>query len=99
MDAVFSYDVFVHIAPAETRQYIAEFARVLRPGGIGVVHHPGDPTESGAGWRSSVTSEMFAQMLADAGLTFERRLNRWGPDGAFSIGDFDDYVTVFTKPL
>jgi ubiquinone/menaquinone biosynthesis C-methylase UbiE len=40
IDFVWSYDVFVHIERAETKRYIAEFARVLRDGGTAVIHHP-----------------------------------------------------------
>ncbi len=39
MDVVFSYDVFVHIALEDTVQYVTEMARVLRPGGVAIVHH------------------------------------------------------------
>jgi SAM-dependent methyltransferase/GT2 family glycosyltransferase len=39
VDAVWSYDCFVHIAPAECERYLAEIARVLRPGGVAVIHH------------------------------------------------------------
>jgi len=98
VDAVFSHDVFVHIAPAETRAYLKEFARVLAPGGIGVVHHPDDPSVSAVGWRSSVTARMFAGFLKEAGLRLERQFDRWGPNGEHVIGDFPDQISVFTKP-
>jgi SAM-dependent methyltransferase len=39
IDLVFSYDVFVHIALEDTVQYVSEFARVLKPGGMAVIHH------------------------------------------------------------
>ncbi len=42
VDLIFSYDVFVHIAPPDNLSYIAEFARVLRPGGRVVVHYAVD---------------------------------------------------------
>jgi ubiquinone/menaquinone biosynthesis C-methylase UbiE len=38
-DVVFSYDVFVHIALEDTVAYIAEIARLLRPGGVAILHH------------------------------------------------------------
>jgi ubiquinone/menaquinone biosynthesis C-methylase UbiE len=38
-DVVFSYDVFVHIALEDTVAYVAEIARLLRPGGIAILHH------------------------------------------------------------
>lgn len=39
LDLVFSYDVFVHIALEDTVAYVAEIARVLKPGGVVVLHH------------------------------------------------------------
>jgi len=38
-DLVFSYDVFVHIALEDTLAYVAEIARVLRDGGVAILHH------------------------------------------------------------
>jgi SAM-dependent methyltransferase len=39
VDGVWSFDCLVHVAPAECRRYLAEIARVLRPGGVAVLHH------------------------------------------------------------
>jgi ubiquinone/menaquinone biosynthesis C-methylase UbiE len=39
VDAVWSFDVFVHVAPRDQAAYIEEIARVLAPGGRAVVHH------------------------------------------------------------
>ena len=39
VDGVWSYDCLVHVAPEECRRYLAEIARVLRPGGLAVLHH------------------------------------------------------------
>jgi len=39
VDLVFSYDVFVHIALEDTVAYVQEFARILRDGGMAIVHH------------------------------------------------------------
>jgi ubiquinone/menaquinone biosynthesis C-methylase UbiE len=38
-DLVWSYDVFVHIALEDTVAYLLEIARVLREGGVAVIHH------------------------------------------------------------
>lgn len=61
VDAIWSYDVFVHINPVDTRSYFREFARILRPGGYAVIHHPGLPTSNAIrrqAWRSDVTDDM-----------------------------------------
>lgn len=39
VDAVWSYDCLVHVAPEECARYIGEIARVLKPGGVAVLHH------------------------------------------------------------
>ena len=39
VDAVWSFDVFVHVAPADQAAYLGEIARVLRPGGVAAIHH------------------------------------------------------------
>lgn len=39
VDAVWSYDCLVHVGPRECERYLIEIARVLRPGGVAVVHH------------------------------------------------------------
>ena len=36
-----SFDVFVHINRPQFRSYAGEFARVLKPGGVGVIQHGG----------------------------------------------------------
>ena len=43
VDAVWSYDCLVHVGPEEFRRYVAEIARVLRPGGAAVLHHADRP--------------------------------------------------------
>jgi ubiquinone/menaquinone biosynthesis C-methylase UbiE len=96
LDAVFSFDVFVHVAPRETRSYLLEFARCLKPGGIALIHHPN--VNLGEGWRSGVTTALFDEMLAEAGLRLERRFDSWGPDNQYSVRNMGDQITVFTRP-
>ncbi len=40
-DLIWSFGSFVHIDPGDTNAYLAEFARVLKPGGRFVIHHSG----------------------------------------------------------
>ncbi len=49
VDAVFSYDVFVHLQPWDIFNYMREMKRVLRPGGKAIVHHAN--TFSELGWK------------------------------------------------
>lgn len=70
VDAVFSYDVFVHLPQWDIFNYMTEFARVLRPGGKAIIHH------------GNVLSELgWANFLSEIPYT----VNRHKHYGNFSI--------------
>lgn len=97
VDAIWSFDVFVHINKAEFAAYVGEFARVLRPGGRGVIQHGAVGGRSG-GWRSDATAADVAEFLRAAGLVCVAQMTEWqdGPD-RFPAGLYGDVVTVFHK--
>lgn len=100
VDVVWSFDVFVHIAPATIDQYLAEISRVLKRGGRGIIHHVKAATpraDGDRGWRSSMTAELFATMLRQHGLTLVTQFDSWGPDGRFDVKTFGDTISVFKK--
>lgn len=97
IDYVWSYDVFVHIAPVDQKGYLRELARVMKPGALAVVHHAG-AGGSDEGWRSSMTAEMFADLLRDNGLQPLRQFERWGANNEFGLPEPGDVITVFTLP-
>jgi SAM-dependent methyltransferase len=71
VDGIWSYDVFVHVNPVDARSYFAEFARVLRPGGYALIHHPGvasTPEQRKRDHRSDLTDGMVRAFAADNGL-------------------------------
>jgi SAM-dependent methyltransferase len=39
VDFLFTFDVFVHLEPSGIAEYLHEIERVLRPGGVAVVHY------------------------------------------------------------
>jgi ubiquinone/menaquinone biosynthesis C-methylase UbiE len=96
VDAIWSFDVFVHINLGETARYVNEFKRVMRPGSVGVVHHGGDGGLSG-GWRSNLTSAAFRELLEDAGLRVVRVFQSW-QDGEKEYDVGLDAITVFSMP-
>jgi ubiquinone/menaquinone biosynthesis C-methylase UbiE len=88
VDRVWSFDVFVHIAPVDVAGYLAEIARVLRPGGVAMIHHSGVSRARGheRGWRSPMTGKLFANLARERGLTVVRQLEDW-PERRADLGD------------
>lgn len=102
VDAIWSFDVFVHIAPLDQAAYLADAARVLMPGGVAVIHHAdgrnlGD-LPSRAGWRSPMSRSLFATLAAQRGLRLEAQIDSWGPNGEHDLGAYHDAITVCRKP-
>ncbi len=96
-DAIWSFDVFVHINEPQFEAYAKEFARVLKPGGVGVVHHGAVGGASG-GWRSDVTTADVERLLTSAGLRIEQQLSSWrDANEEFKAGLYGDVVTIFRK--
>jgi ubiquinone/menaquinone biosynthesis C-methylase UbiE len=94
VDAIWSFDVFVHIDAADAAGYVKEFRRVLRPGGVGVVHHGKEP-ELG-GWRSNLTIGKFRELLETNGFTVVEQFEHWKENGqTLPVGRYEDIVTVF----
>lgn len=94
IDVIWSFDVFVHVNPLDARAYIAEFDRVLKPGGRAVVHHPGDRAvpigHPRPGGRSDLTNRMVLDFARRNGLKVLRQ--------AKDERHPDDVVTILRKP-
>ena len=100
-DAVWSFDVFVHIAPVDQAAYLAEIARVLRRGGVAAIHHA-DGRNRGAlpsrrGWRSPMTAGLFAALAHERGLEVEEQIRHWS-GGRRGLDAFHDVITVLRRP-
>lgn len=103
VDAVWCFDVLVHVAPIDQLGYLAEIARVLVPGGLAVLHHADGRNRgqlpSRAGWRSPMSRDLFAAAARERGLDVERQFDSWGPDGAgFDLSAYADVISVLRKP-
>jgi SAM-dependent methyltransferase len=96
VDFIWSFDVFVHIAPDDQRSYMRDLARVMRPGATAVIHHAGDGGLSG-NMRSSMTRELFAELVRANGLRLLDQFERWGDDGCFGLPVEGDVVSVFAR--
>jgi ubiquinone/menaquinone biosynthesis C-methylase UbiE len=96
IDYIWSYDVFVHINPTDTEQYIADFQRILKSGGIAIIHHPGVYTDEigrirRRDFRSWIDGQFFAHLVVEHGMKIVEQDNTL----AHKLGDL---ITVFMKP-
>jgi ubiquinone/menaquinone biosynthesis C-methylase UbiE len=96
IDAIWSFDVFVHINTADVDRYLAEFVRVLRPGGVAVIHHGGVGGASG-GWRSDLTIAAMHEMTVRHGLLTAQTLSSWTDGGEVHDLGYGDLISVVTK--
>jgi SAM-dependent methyltransferase len=102
VDAIWSFDVFVHIAPIDQDRYMAEFARVLKPGGVMAIHHA-DGRDLGAltsqrGWRAPMSTTLFAAIAEQHGLTADKVITTWGPSAEHDLGAYRDAISVVRRP-
>jgi ubiquinone/menaquinone biosynthesis C-methylase UbiE len=101
VDAVWSFDVFVHVAPADQAAYLSEIARVLRHGGVAAIHHADGRNRGVApsrhGWRAPMTAALFAVFAREHGLEVERVVRSWGRDRD-ALGAFGDAISVLRRP-
>ncbi|HZN88683.1 MAG TPA: class I SAM-dependent methyltransferase [Thermoleophilaceae bacterium] len=100
IDAVWSFDVFVHVAPLDQAGYLAEIARVLRPGGTAAIHHA-DGRNRGAlpsrrGWRSPMSAGLFAALAEEHGLDVRRQVRSWS-EGRHDLSAFADVISVLER--
>ncbi len=96
VDTIWSFDVFVHINRAEVENYVREFARILRPGGIAVVHH-GTVGGASGGWRSDLTLAALHSMLGAINLRIVKSIDQWTNEGTVHHLQYDDLITVLRK--
>jgi SAM-dependent methyltransferase len=100
VDAVWSFDVFVHIAPGDQAGYLGEIARVLRPGGVAAIHHADGRNRgllaSRRGWRAPMTAALFSTLARERGLEVERVIRSFGEESD-ALGAFGDAISVLRR--
>ncbi len=105
IDVVWSFDAFVHMHPDVVREYIAEIARVLKPGGKAVLHHAGiadletHRQQDHQGWRSAVNAEIVRGFASEAGLSIERQFALWDEANKIGVPRFGDTISVLGRNL
>jgi SAM-dependent methyltransferase len=97
IDAIWSFDVFVHINCSEVEGYVREFSRVLRPGGVAVIHH-GSLGGAGGGWRSNLTSAKMQENVRQHNLASDGSLTYWVDGETVYQLIYGDVITVIRKP-
>ncbi len=96
VDFLWSFDVFVHLAPLDIESYLRSLNEILRDGGTGIIHHAAAGGRKG-GFRSSMTNTLFCSMLEKYKFEVIRQLDSWGKDGLFNVRQFEDKITIFRK--
>lgn len=94
VDGIWSYGTFVHINESSTKSYLREFVRILKIGGVAVIHHPKNSGLEGYG-RSRMSSPLFVKLAREAGLEIVEQCERFR-DGA-TIFEYPDVMTVMKK--
>jgi SAM-dependent methyltransferase len=85
-DVIWSFEAFVHMLPVDVAAYVGEIARVLRPGGVAVIHHAGRPGRGG--WRAPMSARLFSRLARDRGLEVTSQ-QTWGT--------YDDVISVLLR--
>jgi ubiquinone/menaquinone biosynthesis C-methylase UbiE len=102
IDCVWSWDVFVHIASADVREYVRHISRVMAPRGQALIHHA-RRGRTRAGWRSDMTDAKMGEFCREFSLEVLRQFESWD-GGRYSIWPnlgreaSPDTITVFQKP-
>jgi ubiquinone/menaquinone biosynthesis C-methylase UbiE len=104
VDVVFSYDVFVHIALEDTVAYIAEFNRILKDGGLVLLHHAindvpqaWDRIESHNDWYRNRTNTL-GQYYYYSREALHRMYDRCGLQIRSMLADYCTAVVTAEKP-
>jgi ubiquinone/menaquinone biosynthesis C-methylase UbiE len=101
IDAIWSFDVFVHIAPLDLAGYLDEIARVLVPEGVAVIHHADGRNRgrllSRHGWRAPMSRELIAALARERGLAVQSQFDSWGEGGRFDLSAYGDAITVLRR--
>lgn len=101
IDAIWSFDVFVHIAPLDLAAYLEEIARVLAPAGVAVIHHSDGRNRgrllSRYGWRAPMSRELFASLAHARGLAVVSQFDSWGEGGRFALEAYGDAISVLRR--
>lgn len=94
-DLVFSFDSFVHMHAEVVQAYIREAARVLVPGGCGLIHHANlsggqDTSFDNLSGRANMSPTLFASTVAEVGMMVLSQV-------PIDFSEVIDTITLFRK--
>jgi ubiquinone/menaquinone biosynthesis C-methylase UbiE len=104
VDFVWSFDAFVHMDRDVIAAYLKEIARVLKPGGLAIVHHSNvadldTHTQAKAeGWRAPMTAALFADLAQQAALNVISQFVYWDETSKIGVPRLGDRITRLEKP-
>ena len=93
---IYCWDAAVHFDKTVMREYIGEFARVLKMHGTGFVHHSNLGTSAktdirqNPSWRSNMSKELFVEYCARNSLQVISQTD-------IAWGEVTDCISVFRK--
>ena len=100
VNAIWSFDVFVHVAPIDQAGYLDEMARVLSPGGVALIHHADGRNRgrlpSRTGWRAPMSARLFARLARKRGFQVEEQLRSWS-GGSHDLSAYGDVISVLRR--
>lgn len=106
MDLVASFDCFVHIEPRQIYNYVAQFQRILKPGGTGIIHHAN--LDSEIGWQvflAAMPSDLlYRQHFGTLSIMTPGLMKTFVERAGFQIVKLDcetlprDCIAIFRKP-
>ena len=101
VDAIWSFDVFVHLAPLDLAAYLEEIARVLVPEGVAVIHHSDGRNRgkllSRHGWRAPMSRRLLAALAHARALDVRSQFDSWGDGGQFGLSAYGDAISVLAR--
>jgi len=98
VDFVWSFDVFVHVEPVDVDRYLSEFRRILKKDGQIIIHH-GIIGKSDHNWRSTLTLQIFTELLQKHDFVLIDQFSSWGDSDDFKV-ESGDLISIFapTEP-
>jgi len=85
----------VHIEPPDIEHYLCEFRRILKDDGLAIIHH-GVVGKTDLNWRSSLTLQVFSDLLEKHNFTLLQQFDSWGENDEFRVAS-SDVISIFKK--